>query len=121
MVGGFWYPLRGYNYDFLILLPNRVIIRAAKHVFTLTFMEVARVRRTNDQIARAAGPIAIYVRGRRKELGYTQVALADRAGVGLRFLRELELGKKNLRLDKVSQVLEFLGGEICVRDIGRAP
>lgn len=79
------------------------------------------MRRTLQQINQTAGPIAIFVRERRKELGYTQAILAERAGVGLRFLRELELGKKNLRLDKVNQVLEFLGGEIYVRNIGSTP
>ena len=51
--------------------------------------------------------IAEFVKMRRKKLGMTQVVLADRAGVGLRFLRELEQGKTNLRLDKVNQVLQM--------------
>ena len=51
--------------------------------------------------------IAEFVKERRKKLGMTQVVLADRAGVGLRFLRELEQGKTNLRLDKVNQVLQM--------------
>ena len=51
--------------------------------------------------------IAEFVKMKRKKLGMTQVVLADRAGVGLRFLRELEQGKTNLRLDKVNQVLQM--------------
>lgn len=39
----------------------------------------------------------------------TQKALADRAGVGLRFIRELESGKPTLRLDKVNCVLDLFG------------
>ena len=35
-----------------------------------------------------------------------------RAGVGLRFVRELEQGKKTLRLDKVNQVLALFGAEV---------
>ncbi len=31
------------------------------------------------------------------------------AGVGLRFIRELEQGKESLRLDKVNQVLALFG------------
>ena len=58
--------------------------------------------------------IAEFVKMRRKKLGMTQVELADRAGVGLRFLRELEQGKTNLRLDKVNQVLQMFGGAVCV-------
>ena len=45
----------------------------------------------------------------RKESGLGQVEFAKRAGVGLRFLRELEQGKTTVRLDKVEKVLSFLG------------
>lgn len=58
--------------------------------------------------------IAEFVKERRKKLGMTQVVLADRAGVGLRFLRELEQGKTNLRLDKVNQVLQMFGNMVSV-------
>ncbi len=42
----------------------------------------------------------------------TQPELAQKAGVGLRFLRELEQGKATLRLDKVNQVLSLFGYEM---------
>jgi len=45
----------------------------------------------------------------RKKNGLTQIEFAKRAGVGLRFIRELEQGKKTIRLDKLTQVLDFLG------------
>ena len=45
----------------------------------------------------------------RKDAGLTQVDLARRVGVGLRFVRELEQGKTTVRLDKVDQVLNFFG------------
>ena len=45
----------------------------------------------------------------RKKLGLNQIDFAKRAGVGLRFLRELEQGKTSVRLDKLIQVLDFLG------------
>ncbi len=51
----------------------------------------------------------------RKAAGLTQVELAARAGVGLRFVRELEQGKPTVRLDKVKQVLDLLGHELHVR------
>jgi y4mF family transcriptional regulator len=51
----------------------------------------------------------------RKAAGLTQVDLAARAGVGLRFVRELEQGKPTVRLDKVMQVLDLLGHELQVR------
>ena len=45
----------------------------------------------------------------RKRAGLTQAEFSKRAGVGLRFIRDLEQGKASVRLDKVNQVLEFLG------------
>lgn len=56
--------------------------------------------------------IARFVKEKRKKLGLTQVELAERAGVGLRFARELEQGKKTLRIDKVNQVLYLFGSEL---------
>jgi y4mF family transcriptional regulator len=56
--------------------------------------------------------LADFVKHRRKKLKITQVELAERAGVGLRFLRELEQGKPTLRLDKVNQVLDMFGYEM---------
>lgn len=50
-----------------------------------------------------------FVKHRRKKLGLTQVDLAERAGVGLRFVRDLEQGKQSLRMDKVNQVLTLFG------------
>lgn len=50
-----------------------------------------------------------FVKGQRKIHGLTQVDLARKAGVGLRFIRELEQGKRTLRMDKVNQVLQLFG------------
>ena len=58
--------------------------------------------------------IASFVKERRKQLRLTQPELAMRVGVGLRFVRELEQGKKTLRLDKVNQVLALFGAEVGV-------
>lgn len=57
--------------------------------------------------------IAEFVKQKRKKTGLTQVELAQKAGVGLRFMRELERGKKTLRIDKVNQVLELFGCELA--------
>lgn len=54
-------------------------------------------------------PLIAFIKERRRSLGLTQHDLADRAGVGLRFIRELEQGKNSLRLDKVNQVLALFG------------
>lgn len=59
-------------------------------------------------------PIGEFVKHRRKSVKLTQEELAKKAGVGLRFLRELEQGKKTLRLDKVNQVLVMFGSEVGV-------
>lgn len=53
--------------------------------------------------------ISTFIKTKRKQLKLTQPALAEKAGVGLRFIRELEQGKTTLRLDKVNQVLQLFG------------
>lgn len=57
--------------------------------------------------------ISVFVKERRKKLHLTQVELAQKAGVGLRFVRDLEQGKKTLRMDRVNQVLELFGSELA--------
>ena len=54
------------------------------------------------------------VRENRKKLGLTQEEFAMRSGLGLRFVRELESGKKTLRLDKVNQALAMFDMEMIV-------
>lgn len=56
-------------------------------------------------------PIASFVKEKRKKLNLTQIELAEKAGVGLRFIRELEQGKETLQLHKVNQVLQLFGHE----------
>ena len=58
--------------------------------------------------------IATFIKERRKQLKLTQPELADRAGVGLRFVRELEQGKQTVQMDKVNQVLALFGSELGV-------
>ncbi len=53
-----------------------------------------------------------YIRKKRKLLNLTQQELAERAGVGYRFIRELENGKSTVRMDKVNQVLLLFGEEL---------
>ena len=53
-----------------------------------------------------------FVKQRRKEVGFTQEDLAYKAGVGLRFVRDLEQGKQALRLDKVNEVLRLFNHQI---------
>ena len=53
--------------------------------------------------------ISEFLKRKRKETGLTQEEFALRSGLGLRFVRELEQGKKSCRTDKVNQALEMFG------------
>jgi len=54
-------------------------------------------------------PLIKFMKEHRRSMRLTQQDLADRAGVGLRFIRDLEQGKTPLQLDKVNQVLALFG------------
>ncbi|RZK73450.1 MAG: transcriptional regulator [Pedobacter sp.] len=60
--------------------------------------------------------IAAFIKNSRKKHGLTQEELAFKAGVGLRFLRELERGKTTVQLDKVNVVLNMFGKELGITD-----
>ncbi len=53
-----------------------------------------------------------FVKQKRASAKLTQPELAEKAGVGLRFLRDLEQGKPTLRMDKVNQVIRLFGFEL---------
>ena len=53
--------------------------------------------------------IGDFVKAKRKEAGLTQQEFAMRAGLGLRFVRDLEQGKETVRMDKVNQALAMFG------------
>jgi len=48
----------------------------------------------------------------RRQEKMTQQDLADRAGVGIHFVRDLEQGKSTLRMDKVNDILFLFGEEL---------
>lgn len=52
------------------------------------------------------------LRATRKQLGLTQPQLALAAGVGVRFIVDLEAGKTTLRLENVLRVIDALGGKL---------
>ncbi len=54
------------------------------------------------------------VNAARKNLGLTQPQLALAAGVGVRFIVELEAGKPTIRLDALLKVINALGGALAV-------
>jgi y4mF family transcriptional regulator len=63
--------------------------------------------------------ISKFVKEKRSLVRLTQPELAEKAGVGLRFVRDLEQGKETLRLDKVNQVLKLFGYEVGPVEIRR--
>ena len=60
-----------------------------------------------------------FLKDKRKRLNLTQQQLAEKAGVGLRFIRDLEQGKTTLRMDKVNQVLKLFGQELGPQPLNR--
>jgi len=60
-----------------------------------------------------------FLKEKRKASKLTQPELAAKAGVGLRFIRDLEQGKSTLRMDKVNQVLVLFGYELAPLPINR--
>lgn len=57
-------------------------------------------------------PVALFVKEQRRKVRLTQVELALKAGVGLRFVRDLEQGKETVMINKVNQVLALFGN-VC--------
>jgi len=53
----------------------------------------------------------------RNKLGLTQPQLALVAGVGVRFIVELEAGKPTVRLETLLKVLQALGGTLAVEGL----
>lgn len=61
------------------------------------------------------------VRQARKVLGLTQPQLALAAGVGVRFIVDLEAGKPTVRLANVLQVLRALGATLSLSGLDGSP
>lgn len=60
-------------------------------------------------IVRSVEDIGARVAQMRKARGYSQQSFADLAGVGRRFVSELESGKPTAEIGKILQVLTALG------------
>jgi y4mF family transcriptional regulator len=56
--------------------------------------------------------LGMYIKAKRVLFHLTQQELADRSGVGIRFVRDLEREKPTVQLDKVNQVLALFGEEL---------
>ena len=66
-----------------------------------------------DDVGRKLGT---FVRQRRKSAGFSQGDLGDLAGVGRRFVSELEQDKPTVRLSEVNKVLAVFGKELGIVD-----
>lgn len=63
--------------------------------------------------------IAEFVRARRCANGLSQRELAELAGVGVRFVSELERGKRTARMDATNAVLAVFGKTLGLVDLRR--
>jgi HTH-type transcriptional regulator/antitoxin HipB len=68
-----------------------------------------------EQILDSADALGPLVRARRHELQLTQADVADVARTGVRFISDLETGKRSVRLETVLKVLDALGLELIAR------
>lgn len=64
-------------------------------------------------------PLGQFIKEKRKQARMNQEDLSFAAGVGLRFVRELEQGKPTLKMDKVNQVLHLFGYELGPTEVNR--
>ncbi len=53
-----------------------------------------------------------FIKHNRKQLGLTQQGLANKTGINIRFIRNLEQGKETVRVDKVNKLLSEFGYEL---------
>lgn len=63
--------------------------------------------------------ISNYIKSERKSAGLTQKELALKAGVGLRFIRDVEQGKTSFRADTLNKVLRLFGKTLGPVDLPR--
>ena len=64
---------------------------------------------------RSSDELGLLVERTRKSRGYSQQAFADLAGVGRRFVSEVENGKPTAEIGKVLRVLTALGIDMELR------
>ena len=67
---------------------------------------------------RTVSELGSLVQSVRKEQGLTQVDISGLAGLGMRFLVDLEKGKQTIQMQKVLDVLTQLGLEVVIRKKG---
>ena len=60
-----------------------------------------------------------FIKSERKSAKLTQKELALKAGVGLRFIRDIEQGKSSFRTDTVNKVLKLFGKVLGPVDLSK--
>lgn len=94
-----YFPIGKYRFH---LSPVRIIIsRSGKNWATMTTISTVQA-------------LGAALRSARKRLGLTQPELALAAGVGVRFIVDLEAGKPSVRLEQVLRVIDALGGALVI-------
>jgi y4mF family transcriptional regulator len=63
--------------------------------------------------------ISEFIRFQRKAASLTQKELALKAGVGLRFVRDVEQGRTSFRADTLNRVLRLFGKTLGIVDMKR--
>lgn len=87
----------------------KAVLRGATVLNSLLSKPSSRFRPGPVSVARDFGEA---IRLRRKDLGLTQVALAQKAGTGDRLVGEIENGKETAEVGKVLDLLDALGLEV---------
>lgn len=87
-----------------------------KKAINLQYYTVSDIHMKEKQLT----SLAKFVKQRRKILKINQTELSEKAGVGLRFVRDLEQGKQTLRMDKVNDVLKLFGHELNPVEMDRS-
>jgi y4mF family transcriptional regulator len=64
-------------------------------------------------------PISEFIKSQRKAASLTQKELALKAGVGLRFIRDVEQGRTSFRTDTLNRVLRLFGKTLGIVDMKR--
>lgn len=80
---------------------------------------LTRDQKITDNLIITAKDIGLKIKLSRKAMGMTQSKFADLAGVGRRFISELERGKATLEIDRVLKVCIAAGIDIFA--ISRGP
>lgn len=73
------------------------------------------VAQDSERPVASISDLGTLVRARRSQLGFSQQRLADLAGVGRRFVSELEAGKPSLEVDRVLQCCGAIGIDLFAR------